>query len=105
MFKWIFSGVYILGLLLSAGVSIVSRSTKRKLPSRILSIVATFLMASWAVYTFVLSVRADINPTFFDVLYITIVALNVVFYSVLFILAILGELDLCPDSNESGEDE
>lgn len=105
MFKWIFSGVYVLGLLLSAGASIVSRSTKRKLLSKILSIVATFLMVSWAVYTFVLSVRADINPTFFDALYITIVALNVVFYSVLFVLAILGELDLCPDSNASSEDE
>ena len=65
MFKWIFSGVYVLGLLLSAGASIVSRSTKRKLLSKILSIVATFLMVSWAVYTFVLSVRADINPHIF----------------------------------------
>lgn len=105
MFKWFFSGVYVLGLLLSAGASIVSRSTKRKLLSKILSIVTTFLMLSWAVYTFVLSVRADINLTFFDALYITIVALNVVFYSVLFILAILGELDLCSGSNESSEDE
>ena len=105
MFKWIFSGVYVLGLLLSTGANIVSRSTKRKPLSNILSIVATFLMASWAVYTFVLSVKADINLTFFDVLYITIVALNVIFYSVLFILAILGKLDLCPDSNESSEDE
>lgn len=104
MFKWIFLGVYVLGLLLFAGASMVSRLTKRKLLSRTLSIVSTFLMTSWAVYTFVLLIRAGVSPTFFDVFYTIIVALNVVFSSVLLILAIFGELDLCPDSNESGED-
>ena len=105
MFKWIFSGVYVLGLLLSAGASIVSRSTKRKLLSKILSIVATFLMTSWAVYTLALLIGTGISPTFFDVLYAGIVVLNPVFSSVLLILAIFDELYLCPDSNESSEDE
>ena len=104
MFKWIFLGVYVLGLLLFVGASLVSRLTKRKLLSRVLSTVSTFLMASWAVYTFIMLIRAGVSPTFFDVFYTIIVALNVVFSSVLLILAIFGELDLCPDSNESGED-
>ena len=105
MFKWIFLGVYVLGLLLFVGASLVSRLSKRKLLSRVLSTVSTFLMASWAVYTFVLLIRAGVSPTFFDVFYTIIVALNVVFSSVLLILAIFGELDLCPDSDESGEDK
>ena len=104
MFKWIFLGVYVLGLLLFVGASLVSRLTKRKLLSRALSTVSTFLMASWAVYTFIMLIRAGVSPTFFDVFYTIIVALNVVFSSVLLILAIFGELDLCPDSNESDED-
>ena len=104
MFKWIFLGVYVLGLLLFVGASLVSRLTKRKLLSRVLSTVSTFLMASWAVYTFIMLIRAGVSPTFFDVFYTIIVALNVVFSSVLLILAIFGELDLCPDSNESDED-
>ena len=105
MFKWIFLGVYVLGLLLFVGASMVSRLTKRKLLSRTLSIVSTFLMTSWAAYTLVLLIRAGVSPTFFDVFYTIIVALNVVFSSVLLILAIFGELDLCPDSNESDEDK
>ena len=105
MFKWIFLGAYVLGLLLFVGASLVSRLSKRKLLSRVLSTVSTFLMASWAVYTFVLLIRAGVSPTFFDVFYTIIVALNVVFSSVLLILAIFGELDLCPDSDESGEDK
>ena len=104
VFKWIFLGVYVLGLLLFVGASLVSRLSKRKLLSRVLSTVSTFLMASWAVYTFVLLIRAGVSPTFFDVLYLIIVTFNTVFSSVLFILAIFGELDLCPDSNESSED-
>ena len=104
MFKWIFLGVYVLGLLLFVGASLVSRLTKRKLLSRVLSTVSTFLMASWAFYTLVLLIRAGVSPTLFGVLYTTIVVFNVVFSSVLFILAIFGELDLCPDSNESDED-
>lgn len=103
MFKWIFLGVYVLGLLLFVGTSLVSRLSKRKLLSRILSIVSTFLMTSWAIYTFVLLIRAGVSPTLFDVFYTIIVALNVVFSSVLLILAIFGELNLCPDSNESSE--
>ena len=105
MFKWIFLGVYVLGLLLFVGASLVSRLGKRKLLSRVLSTVSTFLMASWAVYTLVLLIRSGVSPTFFDVFYTIIVALNVVFSSVLLILAIFGELDLCPDSDESGEDK
>ena len=104
VFKWIFLGVYVLGLLLFVGAGMISRLTKRKLLSRVLSTVSTFLMASWAVYTFVLLIRAGVSPTLFDVFYTIIVALNSVFSSILFILAIFGELDLCPDSNESCED-
>ena len=104
MFRWILLGVYVLGLILFISASLVSRLSKRKLLSRVLSIVSTFLMTSWAVYTFVLLIRAGVSPTFFDVLYFTIVTFNMVFSSVLFILAIFGELDLCPDSNESSED-
>ena len=105
VFKWIFLGVYVLGLLLFVGAGLVSRLTKRKLLSRVLSTVSTFLMASWAVYTLVQLIRAGVSPTFFDVFYTIIVALNLVFSSVLLILAIFGELDLCPDSNESSEDK
>ena len=105
MFKWIFLGVYVLGLILFISAGLVSRLSKRKLLSRVLSTVSTFLMASWAVYTLVLLIRTGVSPTFFDVFYTIIVALNVVFSSVLLILAIFGELDLCPDSNESGEDK
>ena len=105
VFKWIFLGAYVLGLLLFVGASITSRLTKRKLLSKTLSIVSTFLMTSWAIYTFVLLIRAGVSPTFFNVLYFTIVTFNMVFSSVLFILAIFGELDLCPDSNESSEDK
>ena len=105
VFKWIFLGAYVLGLLLFVGASIVSKLGKRKLLSKTLLIVSTFLMTSWAVYTLVLLIRAGVSPTFFDVFYTIIVALNVVFSSVLLILAIFGELDLCPDSNESSEDK
>ena len=104
VFKWIFLGAYVLGLLLFVGASMTSRLTKGKLLSRTLLIVSTFLMTSWAVYTLVLLIRAGVSPTLFSVLYTTIVVFNVVFSSVLFILAIFGELDLCPDSNESSED-
>ena len=104
MFKWIFLGVYVLGLLLFVGASIVSKLGKRKLLSRVLSIVSTFLMTSWSIYTLVLLIRAGVSPTLFDVFYTIIVTFNLVFSSVLLILAIFGELDLCPDSNESDED-
>ncbi len=104
MFKWIFLGVYVLGLLLFVGASVASRLTKRKLLPRILAAVSTFLMTSWAGYTLVLLIRAGVSPTLFGVLYTTVVVFNVVFSSALFILAIFGELDLCPDSNESNED-
>ena len=104
MFKWIFLGVYVLGLLLFVGASMASRLTKRKLLPKVLLVVSTFLMTSWAGYTLVLLIRAGVSSTFFGVLYTTIVAFNVVFSSVLFILAIFGELDLCPDSDNSNED-
>ena len=104
MFKWILLGVYVLGLLLFVGTSMASKLAKRKLLSRILLIVSTLLMTSWSAYTFIMLVKVGINPTIFDILYTTIVTLNLVFNSVLFILAILGELDLCSDSNESSED-
>ena len=105
MVKWIFSGAYVLGLLLFVSASMTSRLPKAKLLSRILSIISTFLMTSWAVYTLALLIRTGISPTFFDVLYASIVVLNPVFSSVLLILAIFDELYLCPDSNESSEDE
>ena len=104
MFKWIFLGVYVLGLLLFVGAGVASRVTKRKLLPKVLLVVSTFLMVSWAICTLVLLIRAGVSPTLFGVLYTTIVVFNVVFSSVLFILAIFGELDLCPDSNESSED-
>ena len=105
MFKWILLGVYVLGLILFISAGLVSRLSKRKLLSRVLSIVSTFLMTSWAAYTLVLLVRAGISPTFFNVFYAIIVALNLVVSSVLLIFAIFGELDLCSDSNESSEDK
>lgn len=105
MVKWIFSGVYVLGLLLFVGASMTSRLPKAKLLSRILSIVSTFLMTSWAVYALVLLIRAGVSPTFFDVLYLIIVTFNTVFSSILLILAIFDELYLYPDSDESSEDK
>ena len=104
MFKWILLGVYVLGLILFISAGLVSRLSKRKLLSRVLSIVSTFLMTSWSAYTFIMLIRTGVSPTFFDVLYTSIVILNLVFSSVLLILAIFGELNLCPDSNESSED-
>ena len=91
--KWIFSGVYDLGLLLFVGASMASRLTKRKLLFRVLSIVSTFLMTFGSICTLILLARAGISPTFFDVFYTIIVALNVIFNSLLFILAILGKLE------------
>ena len=105
MVKWIFSGVYVLGLLLFVGASMASRLPKANLLSRILSIVSTFLMTSWSIYTLVLLIRAGVSPTFFDVLYLTIVTFNTVFSSILLILAIFDELYLYPDSDESSEDK
>ena len=93
MFKWILLGVYVLGLILFISAGLVSRLSKRKLLSRVLSIVSTFLMTSWSAYTFIMLVKVGINPTIFDILYTTIITLNLVFNSVLLILAILGELD------------
>lgn len=104
MFKWILLGVYVLGLILFISAGLVSRLSKRKLLSRVLSIVSTFLMTSWSACTLILLIRTGVSPTFFDVLYTSIVILNLVFSSVLLILAIFGELNLCPDSNESDED-
>ena len=105
MVKWIFSGAYVLGLLLFVSASVISRLPKAKLLSRILSIVSTSLMTSWAIYTLVLLIRAGVSPTFFDVLYVIIATFNTVFSSILLILAIFDELYLCPDSDESSEDK
>ena len=105
MVKWIFSGAYVLGLLLFVGASMISRLPKAKLLSRILSIVSTSLMTSWATYALVLLIRAGVTPTFFDVLYFIIVTFNTVFSSILLILAIFDELYLYPDSDESSEDK
>ena len=105
MIKWIFSGVYVLGLLLFVSASMISRLPKAKLLSRILSIVSTSLMTSWAIYTLVLLIRAGVSPTFFDVLYVIIATFNTVFSSILLILAIFDELYLYPDSDESSEDK
>ena len=105
MVKWIFSGAYVLGLLLFVGASMTSRLPKAKLLSRILSIVSTLLMTSWSACTLILLIRAGVSPTFFDVLYVIVVTFNTVLSSVLLILAIFDELYLCPDSNESSEDK
>ena len=91
--KWIFSGVYDLGLLLFVGASLVSRLSKRKLLFSVLSIVSTFLMTFGSICTLILLARTGISPTFFDVLFTVVVILHVIFNSLLFILAILGELD------------
>ena len=104
VFKWIFLGAYVLGLFLFVGAGVASRVTKRKLLPKVLLVVSTFLMASWAICTLVLAVKAGVSSTFFGVLYATVVILNAVFSSALFILAIFGELDLCPDSDNSNED-
>ena len=93
MSKWIFSGVYDVGLLLFVGASLVSRLSKRKLLFRVLSIVSTFLMTFGSICTLILLARTGISPTFFDVLFTVVVILHVIFNSLLFILAILGELD------------
>ena len=93
MFKWIFLGVYVLGLLLFVGASLVSRLSKRKLLFSVLSIVSTFLMTFGSICTLILLARTGISPTFFDVLFTVVVILHVIFNSLLFILAILGELD------------
>ena len=93
LLKWIFSGVYDLGLLLFVGASIVSKLDKRKLLFRVLSIVSTFLMTSGSICTLILLAGTGISPTFFDVLFTIVVILNVIFNSLLFILAILGKLD------------
>ena len=105
MVKWIFSGAYVLGLLLFVSASMISRLPKAKLLSRILSIVSTSLMTSWAIYTLVLLIRAGVSPTFFDVLYVIIATFNTVFSSILLILAIFDELYLYPDFDESSEDK
>ena len=105
MVKWIFSGAYVLGLLLFVSASMTSRLPKAKLLSRVLSIVSTFLMTSWSIYTLVLLIRAGVSPTFFDVLYLIIATFNTVFSSILLILAIFDELYLYPDSDESSEDK
>lgn len=104
VFKWIFLGAYVLGLLLFVGASMTSRLPKAKLLSKVLLIVSTFLMASWAICTLVLAVKTGVSSTFFGVLYAVVVMLNAVFSLALFILAIFGELDLCPDSDNSNED-
>ena len=104
MLRCIFLGVYVLGLILFISAVLVSRLSKRKLLSRVLSIVSTFLMTSWSICTLVLAVKTGVSSTFFGVLYAAVVILNTVFNSVLFILAILGELDLCSDSDNSNED-
>ena len=104
VFKWIFLGVYVLGLLLFVLAGVASRITKRKLLPKVLLVVSTFLMTSWAICTLILLIRAGVSPTLFNVLYAAIVVFNVVFSSSLFILAIFGELDLCPDSDNSNED-
>ena len=91
--KWIFLGAYVLGLLLFVGASLVSRLSKRKLLFRVLSIVSTFLMTFGSICTLILLARTGISPTFFDVLFTVVVILHVIFNSLLFILAILGELD------------
>ena len=93
MIKWIFSGVYDLGLLLFISASIVSKLDKRKLLFRVLSIVSTFLMTFGSICTLILLARTGISPTFLDVLFTIVVILHVIFNSLLFILAILGELD------------
>ena len=93
MFRWILLGVYVLGLLLFVGASLVSRLSKRKLLFRVLSIVSTFLMTFGSICTLILLARTGISPTFFDVLFTVVVILHVIFNSLLFILAILGELD------------
>lgn len=92
-----------MGLLLLVGASLVSRLSKRRVLTRVFMILSTLLMTAWAVYNFISLVKTGIDPTFFCVLYTTIVTLNIVFSAALLILAIFGELDPCSESETSSK--
>ena len=103
MTRNIFFVVYLMGLLLLVGASLVSRLSKRRVLTRMFMILSTLLMTAWAVYNFVSLVKAGVDPTFFCIFYTTIVTLNIVFSAALLILAIFGEFDLCSEPETSSK--
>ena len=103
MIRNIFFVVYLMGLLLFIGASLVSRLSKRGVLTRVLMILSTLLMTTWATYDFVSLMKTGVNYTVFSIIYTIIVALNIVFSAVLLILAIFGELDLCSESETSSK--
>ena len=98
MIRNIFFVVYLMGLLLFVGASLVSRLSKRGALTRALVILSTLLMTTWAIYNFVSLMKTGVDPTFFCIFYTIIVILNIVFSAALLILAIFGELDPCSES-------
>ena len=103
MIRNIFFVVYLMGLLLFIGASLVSRLGKRRVLTRVLVILSTLLMTAWAAYDFVSLMKTGVAPTFFCIFYTTVVTLNIVFSAVLLILAIFGELDPCSESETSSK--
>lgn len=103
MIRNIFFVVYLMGLLLLVGASLVSRLSKRRVLTRVFMILSAFFMTTWAVYSFVSLIKTGVSCTLFGIIYTIIVALNVIFSAVLLILAIFGELDPCFESETSSE--
>ena len=92
-----------MGLLLLVGASLVSRLSKRRVLTRVLMILSTLLMTTWAGYSLISLIKTGVDPTFFCIFYTIIVTLNIVFSAALLILAIFGELDPCSESETSSK--
>lgn len=103
MIRNAFFVVYLMGLLLLVGASLVSRLSKRRVLTRVLMILSTLLMTTWAGYSLISLIKTGVSHTVFGIIYTIIVVLNVVFSAVLLILAIFGELDPCSESETSSE--
>ena len=114
--EWVLLWVYVLGLLLFVGTRLASGLAKRKILSRILLIASTFLTTPWAtytlvslvksrpIYTFISLVKSNPSLALFYIIYVAIVVLFSVFTGSLFLLAILGCLDSCFESEEASEE-
>ena len=105
MIRNVFFVVYLMGLLLLVGASLVSRLSKRRVLTRVFMILSALFMTTWATYDFVSLMKAGVDPTFFCIFYIIIVTLNIVFSATLLILAIFGELDPCSESETSSKSD
>ncbi len=103
MIKNIFFVIYLMGLLLFIGASLVSKLSKGGVLTRVLMILSTLLMTAWASYDFISLIKTGVAPTFFCIFYTIIVTLNIVFSAALLILAIFGELDPCSESETSSK--